>query len=192
MLREDDFLYPDEDDKRIKRAKKKQSKTVLDIKKEIRRLDSQICKVEYEAKRSKNENQKKNLEETIVNLYDERKMWFDWIQDEANVQHPQRRFHTKYRKRTKEKAYQMVKARVEEIRKDPAYKRKFVTKEDTAKRLNIPESQVEQAFHRMNLEGILSQAIHRYPHDNDRNPWDGGGFSGWQSDIYEILEGKEK
>lgn len=62
----------------------------------------------------------------------------------------------------------------------------YVTKEDIARDLKVKEHEVENVFHRLNLEGILSQRKSNYAHDTNRNPMFPGGESGWASDIYYI------
>lgn len=188
MLRERDIPYLSDGNKQIHRKRKEKSKIEMRIKREIGKIDAQIMDIEL-LKLPRTEK-KEPLKASLNRLYDERETWNNWLVEESNVQHHQRKFKRRYKKRRLEMVYKMICERIDQIKKEPSPFKKFITKEDTARILNIQEKQVEQIFHRLNLEGVLSQAIHNYPHDNNRNPWDGGGFSGWQSDIYMILETK--
>ena len=59
----------------------------------------------------------------------------------------------------------------------------YLMKEDIARRLEVKESQVEQVFHQLNLEGILHQPEHRAMHDSQRDPFGYIGTMAWKSDI---------
>ena len=55
-----------------------------------------------------------------------------------------------------------------------------ITAEEIATKLRARKPMVEQCFHRLNLEGILSQGRNRPPHDSSRDPWHwGSGDSAW-------------
>lgn len=62
---------------------------------------------------------------------------------------------------------------------------KYITAEDIATKLRAKKSMVEQCFHRLNLEGILSQGHNIPPHDStrDRHVW-GVGDSSWIATLY--------
>lgn len=63
-----------------------------------------------------------------------------------------------------------------------------VTKEAVARMFHVPAHIVEQCFHRLNLEGMLSRPLHEAPHDSRRDPWCyGSGDSAWVADRYRIL-----
>lgn len=63
----------------------------------------------------------------------------------------------------------------------------WLTVEDIAFKLNVKKHFVKQVFQQFNVEGILSQKHSRIPHDSNRDPMCYGSYSGWQSDIYYIL-----
>ena len=56
-------------------------------------------------------------------------------------------------------------------------------KEVLSVELRAKESDVEQALHKLNLEGLVHQPLHLAPHDSTRDPW-GGMDSGWMGDTY--------
>lgn len=183
MLREDNRMFFIHDKGIHTRRKKVNNPTEKQIKREIEKLNDQIDPLRIKLHYSKTSS---NIEELNL-LYQEKDFWTSFLQDEKNGSlKPQRKFKKKYKKMKDEKAYELILKRIINIKKDDSYVRKIITKEETSKTLEIREEQVERIFRKMNLEGILSQPKHRYPHDNNRNPYDGGCFSGWMSDIYEI------
>ena len=60
----------------------------------------------------------------------------------------------------------------------------YIQKEDVARILQVKECQVEQVFHQLNLEGILTKAVHHAPHDSQRDPWGFIGNMAWSGDLY--------
>ena len=62
----------------------------------------------------------------------------------------------------------------------------YLMKEDIARILEVKECQVEQVFMELNREGYLSKAIHKAPHDSQRDPHGFIGNMMWMGDIYEI------
>lgn len=71
---------------------------------------------------------------------------------------------------------------IAEMKKDA--KAAFLTKEDTAKYLHARVSQVEQVFMTLNRKGILTQPVHRAPHDSSRDPQGYESNHEWMSDRY--------
>lgn len=63
-----------------------------------------------------------------------------------------------------------------------------VTKEDMARMFQVAEHAVEQVFHWLNREGVLSQRRPAYAHDTNRNSLFPGSPSGWASDVYAIRD----
>jgi hypothetical protein len=63
----------------------------------------------------------------------------------------------------------------------------YIVAEDIARHLNVKPHFVHQVFQKLNVEGILSQPIHKAPHDSNRDPWGCGGCSGWAADLYKII-----
>jgi predicted transcriptional regulator len=68
----------------------------------------------------------------------------------------------------------------------------YITAEDIANKLRAKKSMVELCFHRLNLEGILSQGYNQAPHDStrDRHMWGvvfGRGDSSWQATVYKKI-----
>lgn len=63
----------------------------------------------------------------------------------------------------------------------------YITAWDIAHQLNVKPHFVEQVFQQLNVEGILSQPIHRAPHDSNRDPWGFDGIKGWSADLYRII-----
>lgn len=96
---------------------------------------------------------------------------------------PQRRVHIRRKKQNPEKLYRSVLLLIQEAK---AAGINGLTKEETARKLNCPEYQIEQIFMRLNRKGKLHQAVHIMPHDIDRNVSAYGGVSGWISDWYEF------
>lgn len=64
---------------------------------------------------------------------------------------------------------------------------KRISKEHYARKLEVKEHLVEQVFHLLNKEGILSQRESNYAHDTNRNWLFSGEKSGWAEDTYNIL-----
>ena len=48
-----------------------------------------------------------------------------------------------------------------------------------------------EVLDKLNKEGLVSQPVHRIPHDCNRDPICGPGYNGWAADIYYILDKKE-
>jgi hypothetical protein len=61
--------------------------------------------------------------------------------------------------------------------------------EDIAYQLNVKVHFVTQIFHKLNVEGVLSQPVGRPPHDTNRDAFT-GGFGGWSPNWYKILPEK--
>ncbi len=60
-----------------------------------------------------------------------------------------------------------------------------ITAEKVATELRARKSMVEQCFHRLNLEGLLTQGHNQAPHDSMRDPWTWGkGDSSWCASYY--------
>lgn len=64
----------------------------------------------------------------------------------------------------------------------------IITKEEISKKYNVKQHLVEQIFHQLNLEGLLSQRHSNFAHDTNRNPMFPMPESGWAEDIYYINE----
>lgn len=188
MLREKNKIFPTQSNIVWKRNNKLRTYDEEKLKNDLEKIIQEIQKKELSLKyiKSKDVNEKEQVISQLNELYELKNMGQKILNEYGKESKPQRKFKTKRKKVKKELAYKKVLEYIENIKMNNAIKYKCITKEDTAMKLNIPEYQVEQIFRQLNIERILSQAIHRYPHDNDRNPYDGGGFSGWQSDLYEI------
>lgn len=191
MLREEERIYPDSDDRWWKRPQKQTTREERKLKYELERINEKIECKEIRLRYTKDSTKIQQLHKELDELYELKNTGTAVLQEYGNATKKQRKFRIKRKKVKETIAYGMIKDYINKVLEDPNIKYKYVTKEDTAYDLNIPEYQVEQIFRRLNIEGILSQAIHRYPHDNNRNPHDGGGFSGWKSDRYEIIQRKE-
>lgn len=95
--------------------------------------------------------------------------------------------HKGLRRSIKKRSLDQIKASVLGLIKNNP-DRTSLTKEDVARTLCVKECQVEQVFAILNREGVLSQARHHAPHDNQREPWSGFlGTMGWCGDSYKIL-----
>lgn len=68
----------------------------------------------------------------------------------------------------------------------------YITADDIAYQLNVKPHLVKQVFQQLNVEGVLSQPIHRAPHDSKRDPWCIGGYNGWTADLYRIIYHEEE
>lgn len=63
-----------------------------------------------------------------------------------------------------------------------------ITAEDIATKLRARKPMVEQCFHRLNLEGVLSHGYNQAPHDSNRDPYGWGvGDSSWQATFYKRI-----
>lgn len=190
MLREDNRIFPIQDNVVWNRNYKLRTYNEKKLKHDLEIIERKIQNKELSLKyiRSEDINKKEQLISELNELYELKNIGQKILNEYGKVQKPQRKFKIKSKKVRKEFAYKKILEYIESIKMDDAIKYKCITKEDTAIKLNIPEYQVEQIFRKLNIEGVLSQALHHYPHDNDRNPYDGGGFSGWQSDLYKIIQ----
>ena len=172
MIREEyKFYYPRESNNVKNRPEKKQNCNIRRLKREMQRIRE---KIEYLSLKNPKNPEIEKLQETLqtgqelLNLY-------------GIEQKPQRRFRTKYKKCSVQKAYEMVSEYIA-THKD----QKFITKEELSYQFQIPQSRVEDAFRILNQEGGLSQAVHHTAHDTNRNPIAYCDISGWASDIYYI------
>lgn len=73
---------------------------------------------------------------------------------------------------------------LEQINKAKENGQNFIMAEDIANQLQVKVHHVKQVLQQLNVEGILRQPVHRIPHDSNRDPWNRGFYSGWESDIY--------
>lgn len=98
------------------------------------------------------------------------------------------RSHKLLKRKVKKKKDEVVEEEILDIiEKAKNYNIKNITKEDIAIELQVKESQIEKIFMKLNRDGILSQPIHRAPHDSCRDPWGFDNCKMWCSDIYRIL-----
>lgn len=99
---------------------------------------------------------------------------------------------------TQGKRPQRFKRRVKKIKPEKLKKRileyivstdkSSICKEELTRLFQLEEHRVEQVFHVLNLEGVLSQRTPDYTHDTNRNPIFYGMKSGWASDLYHVLD----
>lgn len=95
----------------------------------------------------------------------------------------------KIKKRTNAQIKEEILKIIEEAKKA---NENSLTKEDVAAYLQVKEKQVEQVFMELNREGILSQPVHRAPHDSNRDPHGFDGNNWWMSDRYYIRTPKKQ
>ena len=86
-----------------------------------------------------------------------------------------------FKRRSEEQIYDMVKEYVLGLDVDSYFR-----KERIAVKLSLKEHEVAQALHKLNLEGIVAQPIHKPPHDSTRDKY-GCGDSAWQGDAYRLM-----
>lgn len=105
--------------------------------------------------------------------------------------------HKKLKPSVKKYSYDVLYKMVSDYIKDKAQDNHFsITKEDIAISLKCRVKDLDKIFMRLNREGILSQAEHRFMHDSMRNPneetisSDYVRCSDWASDIYRICDTK--
>lgn len=105
-------------------------------------------------------------------------------------QNPRRKFRTRFRKIKDDKAMDMLLQyiRDEGRRLEEEGYPVYVMVEDTSLACRIPKGQVSRLFQKLVLQGLLSQKKRRYAHDTDRNPYAGGPWSGWASNVYYVRE----
>lgn len=94
-----------------------------------------------------------------------------------------------YKKVSKDKIRAYTMKTIEELK---AKNMDMICAEDIAYDLRCKTHFVKQVFQQLNVEGILSQPRHWIPHDSSRDPWCGGGYSGWMADIYYINREEEE
>lgn len=92
---------------------------------------------------------------------------------------------------TLDKLEGIILERIEQIKKSN-HPFKVITKEEIVRDYKVKEGFVEQVFHRLNLQGILSQRHAYYAHDTNRNPMFPMPESGWGNDYYKILNIEEE
>ena len=114
----------------------------------------------------------KSLQKEIRNLKEKIRVF------EENKNPSHKGFHHKAKKRSNEQ--------IREIVLD------YIKKEDIARLFEVKESQVEQVFRQLNLEGILNQPIHYAPHDSQRDPWGYDGNMAWMGDLYYLRHKNEE
>lgn len=108
------------------------------------------------------------------------------IKEQIDIENEHAPQHKGLRRSVKKRNLEQIKTTVLELIKNNP-DRSYLTKEDVARTLCVKECQVEQVFAILNREGILGQARHEAPHDNQREPWSGFiGNMGWCSDTYRI------
>ena len=117
-------------------------------------------------------------------------------QERKRSQPPHRLLKRKIKKRSDTKAEALILEYINRVAENPKLSvvamGTAVAKEKVAYDLELPVSQVENIFRKLNREGILSQRNHRYAHDTNRNPIFYGSDSGWASDYYMILNQEKK
>lgn len=205
MLRENDTIW---DGKEYKKRKKYKSKYFIDIKVEIYRLETlkaryekswnilvQLCSLQFGNKY--NSIMIKQKEEYLSKIDTELEFWKQELEKERNKPQPsQKPLKRKIKKRTDIQVEEMVRHYIELVKENPelsVYAGCFgIAKENVAIQLQVPVSQVENVFRKLNREGILSQRIPIYAHDTNRNPIFDGRASGWASDYYKILIKEDK
>ena len=94
-----------------------------------------------------------------------------------------------YKKMSQEKIREYSLNQVEAAKKNG---KEYISAWDIAHQLNVKPHFVEQVFQQLNVEGILSQPMHRAPHDSNRDPWGYPGCKGWAADLYRIIYDDEK
>lgn len=72
-----------------------------------------------------------------------------------------------------------------------ASEKSFITAEQISTILRAKKHLVEQCFHRLNLEGILSQGVNHAPHDSKRDPWRGSDSS-WCATTYWLMKKEDQ
>ena len=70
-------------------------------------------------------------------------------------------------------------------------KRSF-SAEGLANHLDADLAVTKHALHVLNLEGIVDRPSHSILHDSNRDPWNGGSFTGWQANIYRVIPESER
>ena len=75
---------------------------------------------------------------------------------------------------------------LDQIEKAKAEGEWYVTADDIAHQLCVKPHFVKQVFQQLNVEGVLSQPIHKAPHDSNRDPWGFPNCKGWMADLYRI------
>lgn len=117
-------------------------------------------------------------------------------QERKRPQPPHRLLKRKIKKRSDTKAEALILEYINRVAENPKLSvvamGPAVAKEKVAYDLELPVSQVENIFRKLNREGIISQRNHRYAHDTNRNPIFYGSDSGWASDYYMILNQEKK
>lgn len=127
-------------------------------------------------------------EKIIQSRLDKAKEELKKLQETSPIIHKGLKRKIKKRKNSwiKEEVLKIIEERIKED------KYLFLTKEDIARKLEVKECQVEQVFMELNREGILSQAIHKAPHDSKRDPWGFDCNYFWNGDIYRIRKQTKK
>ena len=135
--------------------------------------------------------------EALEKIQSELDCWQEELnQERKRPQPPHRLLKRKIKKRSDAKAEELILEYINRVAENPKLSvvamGTAVAKEKVAYDLELPVSQVENIFRKLNREGILSQRNHRYAHDTNRNPIFYGSDSGWASDYYMILNQEKK
>lgn len=111
---------------------------------------------------------------------------------EKKIEHIKNRRGSSRIKRTYKKPpkdlYKQIKIKVLEAKSE---QKMFISAEELAFTLKIKPHYVKQVLQKLNHEGLITQAKHIIPHDCNREPTIGGGFSSWEPSKYFIIY-KEK
>lgn len=131
-------------------------------------------------------------EDEVSRLMKELSDWRAYQQECMNArQNPSRKHRVRYKKIPDDRAMEKLLPYIrEEVRffKEKDLGLSYVTVEDASFALRIPKGQVSRLFHKLNLQGLLSQKRRCYAHDTDRNPFASGPWSGWAPNVYYVRE----
>lgn len=186
MLREHQTVYVDgEKQERLAKITEHTDTYFKQIKRELNRIHDMIIYITgdvHAKRRSMSPAEQKKLRE----LEEEQQFWQNEIAKfDNNISHKRLKRHT--RKLPYAKLYDAV---MEQIRQTKAEGFSSLSKENIAIALCVKTKDLDKVFMQMNREGILSQAVHKLPHDSNR--WEGAlesreyKFTDWGSDYYTI------
>ena len=187
MIREKNSVYIE--DKYFYRVPKTyDNKYFLEVKKELNKLHDSIIRL----KGTHQSKVPKKLNEDELNilqqLEEERAFWLSEMSKcDNNISHKSLKHSCK--KYSEQKLYEKTIECIEKLKKEECF---YICKENIAFNLNVRKKYLDKIFMRLNREGILSQAKHRFMHDSNRCPgyetlsYDYTKDSDWAADYYVI------
>lgn len=195
MFRDEKYVYAHESrkslfgysDKKYARLPKGND-TLNRLKEDLHAAKQRLRFHEYRLKNCDDESRISYYKENAKKAKDDIERLSRLLENQKDVFPCHKLLKRKIKKRTNKQIKEEILKIIEEARKA---NEDSLTKEDVAIYLQVKEKQVEQVFMELNREGILSQPVHRAPHDSSRDPHGFECNNWWVSDRYYIRNPKQ-